>query len=169
MYISIKIFYVDFLVSKMAAVVFSVNSLSFSFPWLTTWSIVASFSRKIGRMMDLEDKVDHSLVVADILKGLLVDNDRSIKGWHAPNQESTFAQPIKWQPPNNEIGKRLQNGESGKNDPVNEPLGVVAFIGRFYEAEEQVLFDFLQAKVSSATKHLAKRKIGLRSQHELLI
>ena len=46
-------------VSSRMDVVFSVNSTNFSLPWLTTSSILASFSRKMGKMTVLKTKEKH--------------------------------------------------------------------------------------------------------------
>jgi hypothetical protein len=50
-------FYVDFLSSMD----FSANSANFTLPWLTTLSIFSSFSRNIGKITVLENKMQITL------------------------------------------------------------------------------------------------------------
>lgn len=60
-----------------------------------------------------------------------VDDGSSIvvHGGHAPDHEQALAQPVKGDPASDEVSKVLNYGESSKNDPVGEPLGIVALQG----------------------------------------
>jgi len=71
-----------------------------------------------GRRVLLEDRQDH----------LGVDDGSPVvlHGGHAPDHEQALAEPVEGDPPSNEVSKVLNHREGSKDDPVGEPLGVVA-------------------------------------------
>jgi hypothetical protein len=54
-----------------------------------------------------------------------------IYGGHAPNHKRALAQPIEGDQANNKVSEVLNHWESSKDNPVDEPLGVVNLQGGF--------------------------------------